>query len=595
MRRPAADHPAALFDHPCLRRLQRCTTPSSLKQAHAQLLTTGLALHTYPLSRLLLLSSLTPPFAPSYALAVLRGSPRPTTFLYNIPISAFSSGDPTQHHLPWSLYAELAAHPLLRPNSHTYPSLFRVCALRTGLSLHAHVLKFVGDAQDRFVRTALVSFYSRCGRVDVCRHLFDRIPHPDLACWNAILSAYSHLNSDRDHCRDCEEALVLFHEMQLSNTRPHEITLVSVIGACGTLGALSQGMWLHACVQRSIQVLMNHFVGTALIDMYGKCGRLDLAVQVFDKLPLKDTLCYNAMLRGLAMHGHGQHALKLFGVMRGDGVRVDEVTLLVVMSACAHAGLVDEGRRCFSEMKALFGIEPRVEHYGSLVDLLSRAGCVEEAEETIKKMPMRPNAAVYRALLAACRIHKQFEIGERTIGCLLQLEPDHGGNYVLLSNMYANKSRWEDVTRVRKMMKDQGINKDAGCSFLEIGGSIHEFVRGDMSHPNSREINAMLEEMGRKLQVSRHQPRTEEVLFDIEEEDKEDTLSYHSERLAVAFALVASKPGTPIHIIKNLRVCDDCHSSTKLISKIYNREIIVRDRSRFHHFRYGKCSCLDFW
>ena len=379
-----------------------------------------------------------------------------------------------------------------------------------------------------------------------------------------------------------------------SSTRPNEITLVAVVSACGDLGALAHGVWAHAYVVRN-GLSINRFVGTALGEMYAKCARLDLAEQVFDALLQRDTMCYNAMIRGLAIHGCGRRAVDLFHRMRTEGVQADDVTIVVVMSACAHAGLISKGLEFFDRMHKDFGIEPKDEHYGCLVDLLGRAGRLDEAEKVIMEMPIKPNAAVYRSLLGACRLHGNLELGERLSAQLLQLDPNHGGNYVLQSNLYANISRWDDVGRVRKVMKDKGISKTPGLSLVEMNGTIHEFVMGDRSHPRYNEIYAMLDEIGRRLHQCGHRPRTKEVLFDVEEEDKEDALSYHSERLAIAFALVASDSGSPIRILKNLRVCCDCHSSTKLVSLIYRREIIVRDRTRFHHFKDGVCSCLDYW
>lgn len=415
------------------------------------------------------------------------------------------------------------------------------------------------------------------------------------------MSAYAHGTSGANGtstCSDepssCIEVLFLFNEMQMSLIRPNEITLVGLIGACADLGALTQGLWAHAYLQKH-GLELNCFVGTSLIDVYSKCGCINLAAQVFDSLPKRDTKCYNSMIRGLAIHGLARPAIELFNNMGREGVSVDDVTFVVTMCACAHAGLVDEGRRCFDSIKEVYGIEPKIEHYGCLVDLLGRAGWLDEAHEVVLKMPMMPNSVLWRSLLGASRIHGNKELGELALGHLIELEPESGGNYVLLSNIYANMSHWEDVRSVRKVMKDKGINKIPGHSLIEMDGEIHEFIIGDRAHPKSREIYAMLDEMGRKLLAHGHRPNTQEVLFDIGEEEKEDALSYHSEKIAIAFALVASDSTAPIRIIKNLRVCADCHASAKLISQIYRREIILRDRIRFHHFRDGSCSCLDYW
>ncbi|GAB4843315.1 hypothetical protein Ancab_013280 [Ancistrocladus abbreviatus] len=320
-----------------------------------------------------------------------------------------------------------------------------------------------------------------------------------------------------------------------------------------------------------------------------------MASQLFDEFPQKDKLCYNTMIRGFASNGYGHLALELFERMKQQGLAPDDVTLVVTISACSHAGLVEEGHQLFESMEKDYGIKPKLEHYGCLVDLLGRAGWLQEAIEQIQRMHMKPNATLWRSLLGAARMHGNLEVGEVALQHLVELEPETSGNYVLLSNMYARINKWDDVNRVRRLMKDRGVFKMPGSSLIEIGGAMHEFLMGDKTHPRSKEIYIKLEEMNIRLQEYGHIPRTTEVLFDIEEEEKEDALSYHSERLAIAFGLVASESSAPIRILKNLRVCSDCHVITNLISKIYDREIIVRDRNRFHHFRNGTCSCLDYW
>eukprot|EP00257_Ricinus_communis_P015525 XP_015573462.1 pentatricopeptide repeat-containing protein At4g21065-like [Ricinus communis] len=329
--------------------------------------------------------------------------------------------------------------------------------------------------------------------------------------------------------------------------------------------------------------------------MYSKCGCLDIAYQVFDILSQRDTFCYNSMIGGFAIHGCGHRALGLYEKMKLESLVPDNVTFVVTMCACSHVGLVEDGCKIFESIKEVYGVEPTLEHYGCVVDLLSRSGRFKEAEEKVKNMPMKPNAILWRSLLAGARVHGNLEVGEFALKQLMDLEPETSGNYVLLSNMYASVNKWGDVKKVRKLMKDHGIIKTPGTSLVEIDGAMHGFIMGDKTHPLSKDIRLKLEEINRKLQEYGHKPRTKEVLFDIEEEEKEDALSCHSERLAIAFALMVANSNATIRIIKNLRVCDDCHASTKVISMVYNREIIVRDRNRFHHFKDGTCSCLDYW
>ncbi|CAN1841384.1 Pentatricopeptide repeat-containing protein At5g43790 [Linum perenne] len=590
---------AILSAHPSLQLLERCKSFGTLRQAHAQLLVTGLALHTYPLSRLLFVSTAS---SPPHALRIFNQIPDPTIFLFNTLISCFANRT-TWTHLSFSLYHRaLLSYPNVTPNSFTFPSLFKACGVHPhGLALHTHVLKFLEPPYDQFVQASLLNYYANCGKLNTARRLFDRIPQPDLASWNSILAAYARraATETNDPTDVSRETLHLFYEMQKnSSVRPNEVTLVAVINACSNLGALTQGAWAHLLVLKT-GLRLNRFVGTALIELYSKSGRVDFARQVFDQLPQRDILCYNAMIGGLAIHGYGLQALGLYETMELEGLTPDSVTFIVAMSACSHSGLVDRGHKIFESIKEVHGIEPAVEHYGCVVDLLIRAGRLKEAEEKVKSMPMKPNAAIWRSLLAGARIHGDLELGEMALKQLVELEPEKSGNYVLLSNMYASTHKWEEVKRVREVMKEEGIIKFPGSSIVEIGGAMHEFISGDRTHPLSNDIYAKVEEMSIKLQEHGHNPRTKEVLFDIEEEEKEDALSYHSERLAIAFALLVAADSDdvdgPVRIIKNLRVCRDCHDSFKLISVIYRREIIVRDRSRFHHFRDGRCSCLDYW
>ncbi|XWS13729.1 hypothetical protein CRYUN_Cryun36dG0063100 [Craigia yunnanensis] len=569
------------------------------------MITTGLTLHTYPLSKLLHLSST---LALSHAFTIFNQVPNPTIFLFNTLISSITTNQRSHTHLAFSLYERILYSKTIKPNSHTYPSLFKSCGshpwVHHGLALHVHVLKFLEPTCDNFVQTSLLNFYANFGNLGVARYLFDQISNPDLATWNSVLSAYARSYSSTYYVTNSNitsedtslsmEALYLFNEMQNSLVKPNEVTLVALIGACANLGALSQGIWAHFYVLK-YSIKLNYYVGTALIDMYSKCGCLGLAYQLFDQLPERDILSYNAMIGGFAIHGYGHRALQLYEQMNFQGLVPDDVTFIVTMCACSHVGLVEEGCKIFVSINEEYGKEPKLEHYGCLIDLLGRAGRVQEAEEKLREMPMKPNAILWRSLLGAARVHGNLEVGEVALKQLLELDPETSGNYVLLSNMYASIDRWEDVKRVRKLMRENGINKMPGSSLVEVNGAMHEFFIGDKTHPWTREIHLKLEEVGRRLQQYGHKPRTKEVLFDIDEEEKEDALTYHSERLAIAFALIASDSSAPIRIIKNLRVCSDCHESTKLISAIYGREIIVRDRNRFHHFKSGSCSCLDYW
>ncbi|KAL9690592.1 hypothetical protein QQ045_010996 [Rhodiola kirilowii] len=590
------------FNHRALQLLQKCKTLKWLHQIHSHFITSGLTNHTYPLSKLLVASSA---IDVTYSVSVFNQISHPTIFLYNTFISSLlKTTDDHRRDVAFSLYRRILSTEGVEPNCYTFPSLIKSCFqhrwFECGKLLHCHLVKFIGVECDQFVLASLVNLYAKIGDLSSCRYIFEQISVPDLVTWNTVISAYA-CGRLASGCGDWDvglsmDALYMFDEMQRRGVRPNEKTMVALISACAGVGALSQGVWAHAYLIKN-DLEINVYVSTSLIDLYAKCGCLDLAYQMFVEMPNRDTLCYNAMIGGFAVHGCGRKALELFKRMSLDGLVPDDVTVMVVLSGCSHAGLVDEGYVIFESMDLVYGIEPKVEHYACLVDLLGRAGRLWEAEQCVNTMPMKPNAVVWRSLLGAARVHGSCEIGEVALENLIQLEPETSGNYVLLSNIYASMARVDDVKRVRKLMKDTAVDKMPGISLVDLNGVVHEFLMGDTTHPQSKEIYEKLEEMNHRLHEYGHKAKTKEVMFDIEQEDKESALSYHSERLAIAFAILSSdQPNSPpVRIIKNLRVCGDCHSSTELISKIYGREIIVRDRNRFHHFRDGACSCSGYW
>ncbi|KAJ6823948.1 pentatricopeptide repeat-containing protein-like [Iris pallida] len=321
------------------------------------------------------------------------------------------------------------------------------------------------------------------------------------------------------------------------------------------------------------------------IDMYMKCGCVDTALEVFNGLEERGISTWNATVFGLAMNGFCKESFEKFTEMENSGVLPNEVTFLgVLLVACRHSGLVDEGRQYFKAMIHNYNIEPNIKHYGCVVDLLSRAGLLREAEELIKSMPMAPDVATWGALLGACKKYGENEIGERIGRNLVELEPKHDGFHVLLSNIYALKGKWDEVMELRGMVKRQRVVKVPGCSMMEFDGVVHEFLAGDSTHPRMKEIEKMLDEMASKLKEDGYQPNTTDVAFDIKEEEKESSLYRHSEKLAVAFGLISTSPPMPIRIMKNLRICSDCHAAAKIISRVFQREIVIRDRQLFHHF-----------
>ncbi|MQM13380.1 hypothetical protein Taro_046307 [Colocasia esculenta] len=476
------------------------------------------------------------------------------------------------------------------PNEITVLSLVLECGSRGDLELgkwlHAYVLRN-GFGMSLVLGTAIVDMYCKCGDVQSARALFDRMDAKDVTTWTAMLSGYA-----KTSCLD--QAFHLLSLMKNEKVKPNEMTTVSLLSLCAESGALDLGRWVHAYIDKQGTEL-DAVLATALIDMYAKCGDIDTAYRLFSSVSDRDVCMWNAMISGLAMHGRGDVALGLLSQMEKERVEPNHITCVAVLHACSHSGLVSEGKHFFQRMQSEFGLVPKVEHYGCMVDLLGRAGMLEEAYNLINSMPFRPNIVVWGALLAGCKLHKNAKMGELAARHVLELEPHNCGYSVLLSNIYAMDKRWNDVSEIRKVLNETGTKKAPGFSSIEVNGSLHNFSMGDDSHPQIRQIHAMIVEMTRELNHVGYVADTSAVFLNVDEEEKETALRYHSEKLAIAFGLIITAPGTPIRIVKNLRVCDDCHAATKLLSKIYKRIIIVRDRNRFHHFVDGSCSCKDYW
>ncbi|XP_077210008.1 pentatricopeptide repeat-containing protein At5g66520-like isoform X2 [Tasmannia lanceolata] len=434
---------------------------------------------------------------------------------------------------------------------------------------------------------AIISGYAKGGQCVDARRLFDEMPKRNVVSWNVVITCYM-------HNRCFVEALELFRMMQVSDIRPNEVTVVAVLPACAHLGALDMGQWIHAYIGRN-RIKMDVYVNTALINMYGKCGSVKEAKRVFDNAIVKDCFLCGTMIEVLAMNGKADEAFEIFEYMKSKGIKPNDVTFVGLLKACSHTGLVDIGVRYFDMMRKEFGLMPKVEHFGCMVDILGRAGFLDEAHELIKSMPMEPHPVVWGALLSSCRIHGNVKLAEEVALHLLELEPESCGNYVLLSNIYSKAGRWDDAVKIRKLMKEKGVQKKPGCSSIEVNNGVYEFFAGDRAHTQCIEIYEMLDQMVRSLKEEGYVPHTSSVLHDVESDGKEQALIHHSEKLAVAFGLLSTERGSVIRIVKNLRVCDDCHLFMKLVSKYYGRQMIVRDCNRFHHFRDGYCSCSDYW
>ncbi|XP_066333887.1 pentatricopeptide repeat-containing protein At5g48910-like isoform X2 [Miscanthus floridulus] len=536
----------------CLRLLERSSAPAAVLQSLAFVLKSGLHANPLVLTRLFAASASAAPALLEPLVAALLGPSVPIdAFLVNTLIRAHAASPLASARLRAAAFFPLMLRSSVLPNKFTFPFLLKACAALpgspgVGLQSHAAALKF-GFATDQYVSNTLIHMYSCFGGefLGDARNVFDRMAKSSAVTWSAMIGGYVRggLSSD---------AVGLFREMQASGVWPDEVTVIGVLAAAADLGALELARWVGRFMERE-GIGKSVTLCNALIDTLAKCGDVDGAVAVFQGMEERTVVSWTSVIDALAMEGRGKEAVAVFEEMKTAGVRPDDVAFIGVLTACSHAGMVDEGYGYFDSMKMEYGIDPKIEHYGCMVDMFGRAGMVERAMEFVHMMPMKPNPIIWRTLVAACRAHGRLELGESITRNLLNEYPAHEANYVMLSNVYALTQRWEEKSEIRREMSKRGIKKVPGCSLVELDGEVHEFIAGDESHPQWKEIYLMVEEMARELRRVGHISATSEVLLDLDEEDKEGALQWHSEKLAIAFMLLRTPPGTQLRVVKNLR------------------------------------------
>ncbi|GLT79575.1 hypothetical protein SLA2020_510580 [Shorea laevis] len=478
----------------------------------------------------------------------------------------------------------------MRMDEFTYPSVLNCFAsmkdMRNARSIHCLIIK-TGFEDYKLVNNALVDMYAKQGSSDCAMQVFNHMPDKDVVTWTSLVTGYSCNGS-------YEEALKLFCGMQTAGIYPDHVIVASILSSCAELTALEFGQQVHANFIKS-GLHSSLSVDNSLLSMYAKCGCIEDARQVFDSMQVRNVITWTALIVGYAQNGKGRDSIQIYDEMIAGGTKPDYVTFIGLLFACSHAGLSESGCSYFESMDKVYGIKPGPEHYACMIDLLGRSGKLAEAEKLLNQMVLQPDAAIWKSLLAACRVHGNLELAVRAAKNLFELEPMNAVPYILLSNMYSAANKWEDVAKIRRLMKSRGISKEPGCSWMETNSRVHTFMSEDRSHPKAAEIYAKIDEIIPLIKEAGYAPDISFALHDTDEKGKELSLAYHSEKLALAFALLTVPPGAPIRIFKNLRVCGDCHTAMKYTSRVFQRHIILRDSNCFHHFREGKCSCGDYW
>ncbi|KAL5782321.1 hypothetical protein ACOSP7_007350 [Xanthoceras sorbifolium] len=483
---------------------------------------------------------------------------------------------------------------LVSPNDFTFATVINACSiladLRTGKKVHARVEVF-GLRDNLVVCSSLVDMYGKCNDVDGARRVFDSMGYRNVVSWTSMIVAYAQ-NAQGN------EALKIFKEFNyLFGDRPNHFMLASVINACASLGRLVTGKVTHGAVIRC-GYDSNDVVASALVDMYTKCGNVAYSDKVFQRISNPSVIPYTSMIVGAAKYGLGRLSLELFEEMIARRIKPNDVTFVGVLHACSHSGLVDEGLKHLNSMYEIYGIRPDAKHHTCVVDMLGRSGRLDEAYQLAKSIQVDANAGalLWGTLLSTSRLHGRVDIAVEVSKKLIESNQQVAGAYVTLSNTYALAGDWENVHSLRSEMKRTGVYKEPGCSWVEIKDKTYVFYAGDKSFERGSEVLSLMRKLEQEMKKRGYVGQNTGLVFvDVEEEAKEEILSMHSERLALAFGLISIPKGTTIRIMKNLRMCKDCHEAFKLISEIAERDFVVRDVNRFHHFRNGSCTCGDFW
>ncbi|CAO1943128.1 unnamed protein product [Urochloa humidicola] len=528
----------------------------------------------------------------SNAVALFKSVQDPNVIVFNAMIAGFCRDEAAVGkevvREALDLYSELLSRGM-EPTEFTFSSVLRACNLASelefGKQIHGQLLKHSLQGDD-YIGSALIDLYSNSGCTDDGYRCFRSLYKQDIVTWTSMISGFVQNEL-------FEKALRLFQELLCYGLKPDLFTISSVMNACASLAVARTGEQIQCFAMKSG---FNRFtvMGNSCTHMYARSGDVDAATLRFQEMESRDVVSWSAVISSHAQHGCAKDALRIFSEMMDAKVVPNEITFLGVLTACSHGGLVDDGLGYYEIMKKEYGLAPTIKHCTCVVDLLGRAGRLSDAEAFIRDSVFHDDPVVWRSLLASCRIHGEIERGQLVADRIMELEPTSSASYVILYNMYLDAGELSLASKTRDLMKERGVKKEPGLSWIELKSGVHSFVAGDKSHPESNAIYEKLAEMLSKIEKMASTGDASRESNDIS--SREHNLEgCHSEKLAVAFGMIHLPQSAPIRVLKNLRVCRDCHSTMKLISGSENREIVLRDAIRFHHFRGGACSCSDYW
>lgn len=471
------------------------------------------------------------------------------------------------------------------PNQVTFICILKACrtALHKCKEIHVCIIES-GFELEVFVASTLIDMYGKSERIDDARVILNRLPKRNVVTWNALIGGYA------EHGLG-QMALHLFQQMEHEGIEPDRVTFVCILEACSSIAAFERGKIIHNLI------IENGFeseicVSSALIDMYSKCGSLEDACLLFDRLPRLDVVTWSSMITGCALSSNYRMASQLFEKMQLASLKPNDVTFVSLLSACSHAGLVDQGFLHFKSMREEHSILPTLQHYDCMVELLGHAGFLKEAVDLLDSIPFQCNVVGWTSLLGACRKGGMVSLGRQCFDQILKLDLRCSPAYAIMASIYANAGMQEDVEKVEQLKKSANVWKKPAKAFIEVDNHVHDFIVGDRSHPQSDDIYKKLNSLDTQMREEgyTHLDSIHNSKFD--ETGKEDR-SEHCEKLAVAFGLLCTPPGTTVRVAKNIRVCADCHTTIKIISKIELREIIVTDAYCIHQLKDGVCTCKN--